>query len=110
MSHTPTPWKIFDWNKVDALTKSAKGFDGFNSLIICSPVKEGSIASISRYGAKDETAEANAAFIVRACNSHDALMSALKTANHVLGILLQSDSGTYAEAQEQIKSALALAK
>lgn len=104
MSHTPTPWKLRDGQAI-TVTQREFGLD-------CKIMAQGpntTLANGDFHIASDVTKE-NAAFIIRACNSHDALASALKTANHVLGILLQSDSGTYAEAQEQIKSALALAK
>lgn len=59
-SHTPTPWTIGEFQE--------------NSFINQRPINP-AIGAV--YGDKNETL-VNAAFIVRACNAHDALVEALE--------------------------------
>jgi hypothetical protein len=73
MSHTPTPWQLIE--------RSCGGFkladaDGEFISFLCS----------SRYpdNRPDEEAEANAAFIVTACNAHTALVKALRDLESVI--------------------------
>ena len=77
--HTPLPWELH------------AGADGFNSLRICKPdnserscrpIAEAEILTHER-----AEAEANARFIVRACNSHDGLLAALE------GVKQDADAG-----------------
>ncbi len=74
--HTPTPWVFIPMNEYvyDAAFKyRIEGEDGFSPCCIYAD------------GTKNKgTTEANAAFIVRACNSHDALVDALKKATDIL--------------------------
>lgn len=62
--HTPTPWMVSD---SDASNYGAE-------IITSSKTKAKRVAC--RLGGPDR--DGNAAFIVRACNSHDALVKALK--------------------------------
>lgn len=65
--HTPTPWRI-------EVVESSSSGDPVE-LIVCGTDWE--IAQIE-LGEEDNLCRANAAFIVKACNSHDALVKALE--------------------------------
>ena len=69
MNHTPTPWEL---SEKENFMGSWEILDGDNS--------DNTIAMTSyRLGTTDEEKQkANAEFIVRACNSHDELVKALK--------------------------------
>lgn len=70
MSHTPTPWK---------LGPTGDTVDDANGLEL--------LRMYEADGREEPTAlpyRANAAFIVRACNSHEELLSALKRAREAL--------------------------
>ena len=74
--HTPVPWKV-----QSALSNPHLRIVGDRGLI----------ASIAGSGPVVQKGfEANAAFIVRACNSHGALLEACKHANRVIAGLLRS--------------------
>lgn len=60
----------------------------------------------NKYGKLEADAEANAAFIVRACNSHDALLEALKQAVEWDGC---DSEGVDAVWLEQARAAIAAA-
>lgn len=92
--HTPTPWQVTEGSQ------SAHCCFG-NSIIgsDCSPVCE----TITSFSGQDELEKANAAFIVRAVNSHDTLVDALKNARIAL-------SGPKSPLLERIDAALAQAK
>ena len=60
MSHTPTPWHL-------GVKEAHHCVYAANGDLIC---------DASPFG-KDDTTKTDAAFIVRACNSHDALVAAL---------------------------------
>ena len=63
MNHTPTPWG----------TKSRSGWDTGNAAVWSGPTL---VAQCGRQGTPEQLA--NAAFIVRACNAHEALVEALE--------------------------------
>lgn len=65
IGHTPTPWRIYRETGVEP--------DGNSSLDIakCYDIE-------SSFSTSEDTAKANAAFIVRAVNAHAALVSALR--------------------------------
>ena len=63
-SHTPTPWH----RNIKPATKYPVIFAGRNTHIAAISVKS---------GLSDEEIEANLEFLIRAVNSHDALISAL---------------------------------
>lgn len=68
-THTPTPWNVTrDENHVRALIRDA----GFMRVAECGRAFVPGIA------------EANAAFIVRACNAHDELVAALRKVEHTI--------------------------
>ena len=66
--HTPTPWKIDDNNSLP-LGVIADNADG---------------DGIAEIGKRNSENLANASFIVRAVNSHDALVAAVATAHELL--------------------------
>ena len=66
--HTPTPWKVF----------YAKN-NGQKILGVGQETGEGITNSQGWLWGEDHEAKANAEFIVRACNSHDALVESLKS-------------------------------
>ena len=71
MNHTPTPWKIdriLTHNAAPIITAETCWRD------------QPRIVAKAMYhsGSEDPEVHANAEFIVRACNSHDALLEALK--------------------------------
>lgn len=74
--HTPTPWYLDQCDEDTAyIVPDALAFDNRRSRPVCKMVfgwqgEHGHIA--------DKENEANAAFIVRACNSHDELFSIAK--------------------------------
>jgi hypothetical protein len=75
-SHTPTPWELKpeEMDKQYIRIRGTKLGGRYKIANVLTPVYDGSPA----YEA-DET-RANAAFIVRACNSHDPLIKALQEA------------------------------
>lgn len=88
--HTPTPWK--------AITVTG-GWDGVG------PSNGGvPICNLA------ENNPANAAFIVLACNSHDAMVAALELARAYLSVSLGSPTWTGENPYPIIDSALDLAK
>ena len=90
--HTPTPWNVVTHNGVSLIDGDA-----------------------DRIGVNVE-APANAAFIVRACNSHDALVKALEALHIEMDAFRQnaevSDNTKrhWAKACDEARAALALAK
>ena len=95
-THTPTPWRVFDWDKVDHITKAQKGFQDFHSIGIESK-EHGSIAQLV------DRNEANANHIVHCVNSHDKLVSALEN-------LLPHVNQSYPRASVAAKEAIELLK
>jgi hypothetical protein len=71
-SHTPTPW-VVEKNSVNAENGSVV------SIAECGLSAPGQSWSGTDYSTREHQA-ANAEFIVRACNSHDQLVAALKAA------------------------------
>lgn len=69
--HTETPWKQDKWSAI-------KTPDGETLLVV-------GVAMPSGTHPKADEAEANTAFIVRAVNSHDALLAACKSLMEMLG-------------------------
>lgn len=95
--HTPTPWKVCDiavndqWH-VGSTIGAADPADGRR------------VCDVSRIPANYQ---ANAAFIVRACNAHDALVAALKESQAALVAWKHSyeaQSGTLAYIDAQWKA------
>ena len=80
VTHTPTPWKVCKWNQT--LTISNGDEDG--------------IAFINPHDEKivlKDVDNANAAFIVRAVNNHEALLEALLKAKRGLVCALDATEG-----------------
>lgn len=85
MSHTPTPWEFVadDWNSGDD-----PPFESIGSI----KTVPTSADDTAWYIATLENAPnqvGNAAFIVRACNSHDDLLKALKSTLSTLDFAIQ---------------------
>lgn len=66
--HTPTPWALFSSNGTIAI-KNPRSQKSYNEIVFWTGF------DASHY---PEQAEANAAFIVKAVNSHDTMMTALQ--------------------------------
>jgi hypothetical protein len=98
--HTPTPWRVID---------NEPG-NGYGSMDIAPLLIEGeffAVAAIIGDVARIDP-QANAAYIVRACNSHAALVEALKACAGVLSGEGMSKS-SLVDALEKTRAALALA-
>jgi hypothetical protein len=84
--HTPTPWRI-ETMRPHTLGKAWINAEGMNFVADCS-----SASARTEHGfcgrVDYEEIEANAAFIVRACNSHKDLLSAAKEALSALNRLM----------------------
>lgn len=77
--HTPTPWKATDGKMTsfpDSVYVSAVGRDGFQSVL----------AIMNTDTNNDHDKQANAAFIVRAVNAHQAMYDALRCVLNVGGL------------------------
>lgn len=71
-AHTPTPWEVDESGiQVDAANGSA------TSIAFCAGTRPGKNWSGTDYATKRHQ-QANAAFIVRACNAHEQLVAALR--------------------------------
>lgn len=81
-AHTPTPWVIDPLYKAEVLTSDLR------ELVTC----------------WSEECESNAEFIVRACNSHEALVEALRAVASLPGFEADEPYGV------RVLSALALAE
>lgn len=78
MNHTPTPWRTYTKGQYDLVTSIRTGW----AFGICSEDKK-QVAIIDVPENKDsgfEEQQANANFIVTACNAHEDLKAALKEA------------------------------
>lgn len=92
--HTPTLWKV-------TIYKDKTYIDHNHEL------SEDYWTIAQAFGPQQQ---ANAEFIVRACNSHDVLLAALKDAAHVLEPLVQSSEyHSYGYAYDKIIAAIAQA-
>lgn len=76
--HTPTPWHIAEYGIDNPSYTIVMG--GKPIAKICSPRENGEGNNIP----KQDEAEANAAFIVEACNSHDSLTQENKALREAL--------------------------
>jgi hypothetical protein len=79
MNHTPTPWFV---RNMSDTTTSKEAFCERYTIEVCSDGLRSVLADIREVNMCPEhggTAEANAAYIVKAVNSHAALVSALST-------------------------------
>lgn len=108
--HTPTPWYV---SKLDKVSINADcGSDGLIPVMI-PPLADDFIGHPSRF---ENQFEANAAFIVKACNAHDELVKALSEAQQYLhdmlyaGVLENDGSHNLHIINTTIAQALAKAK
>lgn len=81
--HTPTPWKVTKLSHAnDQLWLQITGPDGRGPIVRVNspgePMPDGVIAESKLLITSEENQLANADFIVRACNSHAALLAACK--------------------------------
>jgi len=101
-AHTPTPWKLNG-------TAIVPEHGAFISAVDTTVPHIGYLAHNNPFSAVDEERAANGAFIIRACNAHDALLSAAKEARKLLGY--QSGSNPeYEKVWRQVTDAIALAE
>ncbi len=110
--HTPTPWRVGLRNGVFGADEFIGGDRHYQ--VVCTPTSGGIYRRHSTESELQAEAEANAAFIVRSCNAHDALVSALKGMRLALDSIYMRIDGdlTPAEAtcDQQARAALALAE
>lgn len=83
--HTPTPWLLsHDTNDIrdrnDRMIVNGQSIHGH-------AIKDGAYSSGAVLYAKDDGGNANAAFIIRACNSHDDLLNAAVNAVNTINRL-----------------------
>lgn len=110
MKHTPPPWKADKGRTVMHITGQRYGV----CQISTTGFKGDTPAERKEYA---ERAEANAALIVRAVNSHDEILSALKDAQSILADLTNPADGLvliamlYARARDaELKARLAISR
>lgn len=106
-AHTPTPWAVEDPFGPEQYSIVQDGLAAYDWQFIAHvPVGNLVDGEFPRM-----QAEANAAFIVRAVNSHDALVSALEEAREELRYLMHSSMSDEQIAEElaDIDAALSLA-
>lgn len=106
MTHTPTPWAWERGYETAAPTVFWAGSDDIDIRIVRKDAR--------RYD-DHASAEEDAAFFVRACNSHDALVSALEETRNVVSLVpafsVSPDEHNWVEdLRRKIDAALALAK
>ena len=108
--HTPTPWKIVSREQYNhsKITISGKDYEGARFQPIAS-IEAGNSNALHLV-IDEQTQQANAAFIVRACNSHADLVAALEAC---LAIVNLQNGNLYAktnEIQDMARAVLAKAK
>lgn len=93
--HTPTPWHVVNGSLIkDELMPFDR--DERDTVLVATTAGT----------ATAEVAEANAAFIVRACNSHEQLVAVAKLARGLTNAIMQSsskDAALVAEAAESLR-------
>lgn len=112
-THTPTPWQAFEFGGEHPAIgiKPETWAPKIQYWIASVPLRRapGAGASIQDCGATTDEARANAEFIVRAVNSHDRLVKALRRAvNHLL--MDGTHCNDVADALTQCQAALAAAE
>ena len=108
MTHTPVPWMYFrNFRDNLCICKNPVNIST-NSRTNLSPSATNNdyewVAELCAQSSTSPTAEANAAFIVRACNSHDELLEALE---YIISCI---DSGEMFEVVKFDKARAAIAK
>lgn len=91
MPHTPTPWRVHEGPDLEVYHDDGD---------VC-PV----IATIDRDNTSEEQALADSRLIVRAVNSHEALVAALKQAKRLLFIASPEDEKIVAQVEAALKLA-----
>ncbi len=92
MAHTPLPWEIIPRIDPRVATAIAIGSaDRKTNICVLTDRYKGQDSSKCRSSVPE--ADANAEFIVRACNSHDDLLAALEAAKVKLEEVYEADSG-----------------
>lgn len=115
IQHTPTPWAV-ELHDADPGIPRSQG--GGRKVQIYGNTKDATgitgcvrIATVSRANVELPITKANAAFIVRACNSHDELLEACKRVEYFFQNITDSYKGpNYAEAFKAVSSAIAKAE
>lgn len=114
--HTPGPWQDINgyvyapWSEIAPFTDvDGVRYDDYRNGLIAL------VYSTLRYDEAGKILDAgstiaNAAFIVRACNSHHELLAALKTARRVLEVACGTDAPYIREAFKAIDPAIAKAE
>jgi hypothetical protein len=96
--HSTGPWKAKPWL-----------YDGGKRIVVTIRNEQDAVAQITHVWRTDDTGpavdQANAAFIVRAANAHDALLEAAEAALGVLGAFAQTPPEFY-----QLSAAIAAAR
>lgn len=114
ITHTPTPWRVDPENPGDI-----QSHDGTTEVAMVWPARAINIAFTGMGSvASDEIALENCALIVRACNAHYDILSALRQAQIELDearLLLGSSglpgtAGIYARAVERVAAVIAKAE
>ncbi len=95
-AHTPTPWSVGGIRRARPNLMGVAFVNGGKTCVAkCD----------SLYGSEDGQAEANAAFIVRACNSHASFVAALEKAEAKLsGIARLAATRTFSSTNFQLNS------
>jgi hypothetical protein len=101
--HTPTPWRICTNAQFSSEVETADG-----SLSIALAHAKGHDLLPDAYEApEDDVSDANAAFIVRACNAHDDLVAALEAVDkHLKAYGTDTIGPETAKVWDQVRSAL----
>ena len=93
MTHTPTPWKI-----TGATLVYSNGSETGGTVCVCGEPRETTVVEYRRtepWKPGFEEAAANAAFIVKAVNSHEALVEALREVRRRSGLLMHQNIGRW---------------
>lgn len=81
--HTPTPW-MQNENRIETCDLMVEGRPELGGISVATIYPPADIQAVKGIEAAIKVKDANAAFIVRACNSHDALVAALHSASSEL--------------------------
>lgn len=103
MEYTPTPWFVAEESSTTVLAR-----DSWHSIATCSGWSDSHLDWLAERAEQ----KANAAFIVRACNSHTALREAAKGAQITIHNLYckQAGTGNCTKLCRQLQAALAAAE
>ena len=99
--HTPLPWKVLHPGQPHVAVVTEK-WDSADGTLICYPGRH--------TGAVDGEVQANAEFIVRACNAHEELLEALRGEIGVASVPDCTDSNCGTCSRCRSKAAIAKAE